>query len=717
MLLDWFDLQNSSALLIYLVISFLIYGRPLVGNFSTTFLGAGADPTIFLWAIAWWPHAIASGINPFITRAIWAPHGANLAWVTSIPGPSLVMSPVTALFGPIVSYNLLNILCPLANAFSMYLLCRYVTKRFWPALLGGLIFAFSQYTVSQSTAHLFLLFIFPAPLAVLLVLRRLKLDLDRRVFIACLTVVMAIEFLCSTELFATTSMFGAFALALAYLFGASDTKSAIEKVVVELATTYGILIVVLAPYLYFVFARGVPPPINPGSAYSNDLFALLIPTQFLWVGGHSFDSLTARMHGWGEMSGYLGPGLMVVVALFIVSKRHEAVGKILTLMLVVLAVLSLGPVLHVLGVVISPMPWWLLSKLPLINQALPGRFGMYIYLVAALMASIFFSETRYSRWIALSLTVLCVLFLIPNFSRLLVTSASDQPAFCKSGDYKHYLAPGENVLFLPHGSESMSLLWQAESGFYYKIATGRVGMTPPKSAGWPILQSFDSNRAILDSSEQLKAFLGANHVTSIVLDEQKKHSWPALLAELGLIPIETGGVLLYRVPAQILNTYSEASPRKMAKAEALVNFELLIAAADRYLAERHPLAELTPWSAQQMGAIALPETINAEDAENHWWQNLWLGPAGKSLVGIGILGKYEDLQPITQKYGRLADLMLFPYPARLSNPRPTETGQLFRPSFRPLRSLAEAMRIPLTKIIIPHAEPKAKPTLLPSAVQ
>ena len=219
-LLDWFDLQNSSALLIYLVISFLIYGVPVVGHFTSTYVGVGADPTIFLWAIAWWPHAIASGINPFITKAIWAPHGANLAWVTSIPGPSLVMSPVTAFFGPVVSYNLLNILCPLANAFSMYLLCRFVTKRFWPALLGGLIFAFSQYAVSHSMAHLFLLFIFPVPIVILLVLRRVNMELERSTFVALMAATLAFEFLSSTEVFASTSLFGAFILAFAYVIGA-----------------------------------------------------------------------------------------------------------------------------------------------------------------------------------------------------------------------------------------------------------------------------------------------------------------------------------------------------------------------------------------------------------------------------------------------------------------------------------------------------------------
>ncbi len=36
----------------------------------------------------------------------------------------------------------------------------------------------------------------------------------------------------------------------------------------------------------------------------------------------------------------------------------------------------------------------------------------------------------------------------------------------------------------------MSLLWQAKSEFYYRIATGRVGMTPPQSAGLVNIASF-----------------------------------------------------------------------------------------------------------------------------------------------------------------------------------------------------------------------------------
>ncbi len=671
------NLEICGALLIYITISLLIYGLPLRGHFTTSYVGVGADPTIFLWAIAWWPHAILHGINPFLTTAIWAPKGANLAWATSIPGPSLLMTPITMLWGPVVSYNILNILCPLANGFSMFLLCRYVAKSFWPALLGGLIFAFSPYAMAQSMAHIFLLFIFPVPLAILLVLRRMNGELRRATLVVLLTIVLAFEFLSSTELFATTSVFGTFLIVLAYLICGGETRRALQRLLPDLAITYASLIVVLSPYLYYVFAQGVPGPINPGSEYSNDLLALFIPTPALMIGGHIFDSATAMMGGWWEMSGYLGPGLLVMVALFVIAKWREPVGKLLTVSLALIAILSLGPILHVRGTPTIPMPWWVFSKLPLTNQALPGRFGMYMYLAAALMAAIVLSETKYPLWFAVGLAIVCLAFLAPSSSRVFITdSEADQPLLVRSERYRQYIAPGDNVLFLPHGGESMSLLWQAESGFYYNIATGRVGMTPPTSAGWPILQSFDSDEAIGGFVEELEAFLGANHVNTIVVEEGKQHHWPALLAKLQLAPVAVDGVLLYRVSPAILNSYATATPHEIARREALASVAMLIGATNRYLSSGSPLAKLTPWNAQRLKALDLPEPIRFEDADNNWWHNLWLGPMGKADVGIGIFGRFDDLEPVIKKFGPYANHVLFPYPRGLKDPGPDESGQL-----------------------------------------
>src|SRR4051812_26460631 len=59
-----------------------------------------ADKTILMWSFLWWPHRLAHGHDPFITKAIWVPHGIDLAWVTAMPGASLLLSPLSETLGP-----------------------------------------------------------------------------------------------------------------------------------------------------------------------------------------------------------------------------------------------------------------------------------------------------------------------------------------------------------------------------------------------------------------------------------------------------------------------------------------------------------------------------------------------------------------------------------------------------------------------------------------
>ena len=82
---------------------------------------------------------------------------------TGAPGPSLLVSPLTLAAGPVVSYNLLALLaCPLA-AWSAFLLCRHVTGRFAPSLLGGYLFGFSTYMLGHVGIHVNLELVFPVP--------------------------------------------------------------------------------------------------------------------------------------------------------------------------------------------------------------------------------------------------------------------------------------------------------------------------------------------------------------------------------------------------------------------------------------------------------------------------------------------------------------------------------------------------------------------------
>jgi hypothetical protein len=99
------DLRSLCALVLYLALSILFFGRSLLGHLSTFHIGVGPDPGLTMWFLVWWPHAIAHGLNLFITHVIWAPSGFNLAWQTSIPLASLLASPFTLTVGPIAAYN------------------------------------------------------------------------------------------------------------------------------------------------------------------------------------------------------------------------------------------------------------------------------------------------------------------------------------------------------------------------------------------------------------------------------------------------------------------------------------------------------------------------------------------------------------------------------------------------------------------------------------
>jgi uncharacterized membrane protein YdjX (TVP38/TMEM64 family) len=101
---------------------------------------------------------------------IWTPGGANLAAATSMPAASLLLSPVTAAFGPIVAFNVLAFLGPVLGAWFAFRLCRYVTGAWLPSLVGGYVFGFSSYELGQLAGHPNLVLIFLVPAAVHLVL-------------------------------------------------------------------------------------------------------------------------------------------------------------------------------------------------------------------------------------------------------------------------------------------------------------------------------------------------------------------------------------------------------------------------------------------------------------------------------------------------------------------------------------------------------------------
>src|SRR5207237_5103726 len=100
---------------------------------------------------------------------------------------SLLATPITLLGGPALAVAVVAILsCPL-SALGAYLLCRRVTDRLWPSVIGGYVFGFSTYAIGHIGSQVNLETVFCVPLCVYLVMLRLSRVLGACDLVALLT--------------------------------------------------------------------------------------------------------------------------------------------------------------------------------------------------------------------------------------------------------------------------------------------------------------------------------------------------------------------------------------------------------------------------------------------------------------------------------------------------------------------------------------------------
>jgi hypothetical protein len=558
--------QALAALVLYAVSSVLLFGLPIVSDLSGRYVGWGVDPASHAWFLAWWPHAIASGTNPFLTHAVWAPSGYNLAGSTAIPGPSLVMAPLTALFGPVVSYNVLCLAAPALSAWTAFLLSRRVTGRFGPSLVGGYLFGFSTYELGQLSGHPNLAFVALVPVAVLLVVRRVAGDLSPRRFVLFLAAVLVGQFLISTEVALTLALFGGLALVLAIALSPKSARPSLVRTTMQVGAAYLISAVPLAPYLYYVAKGASHSPIYAfyPSLYSTDALNFVIPTPLTFFGRHRFAQVAARFSGnISEQVGYVGlPALTALVA-FAASRWRSTSARLLALMFVLVGVASLGPTIRIHGSTVVTGPWRAFTDLPLVKYVLPARLMMYEALLVGLAMSLWLAGAKgsgfpsWARWLVAGLAVV---LLLPNPSLPIWRSRVDTPAFFADGLYRDLLQPGEIIVVIPYADRGNSMLWQAQTGFAFRMAEGYVSVVPPPEfSRYPILKTLYDGELIPDARRELRSFLHDKGVSAIVVENGRAGPWADLFGSVDPQPVSVGGVTLYRVPRSILQVQGVGS--------------------------------------------------------------------------------------------------------------------------------------------------------------
>jgi hypothetical protein len=535
----------AGALLGYSAISFLYLGlRPLFSG-QSTYIGYSTDPQIVIWSFAWWPHAILQGVNPLVTRSIWAPSGLDLAWVTATPGLALMFAPVTLLFGATTAFNLSAVLMPALAAWTAYLLCRRLTRQTWPSLVGGYLFGFSSYILDQ-TGHPHLTAAFLLPLVALVVLRQLDGELSRVAFVVRLAPLLALELLFSTEILFTLTLALASSLAIGFVCVPSR-RPALRGTIVPIACAYLLAALVTAPFVYYLVTDFHAGAFHPPDKWGNDLLNFVVPTKILLAGDGPVESVSSRFLGNDfERDAYLGVPGLVVVALYAWERRRNGGARFLVVAFLAAAIASMGSTLRVDGRSVMPLPWRLVVHAPLFDNALAPRLSLYASLAAAVMVALWTAARRHSL-ARLAVPALAMAALLPNVHASEWFTSYTLPRFFTHGQYRRCLPPGGNILPLPVGADAFSDLWQVQGDFRFTMSGGYVSTEPPAAFQTPagIRNIAVGGPVPPTDSASLRTYIRAKHVSTVVLDAATGQPWEGALRRLAR-PYAVGGVLVYR---------------------------------------------------------------------------------------------------------------------------------------------------------------------------
>ncbi|MHB8492876.1 MAG: hypothetical protein ACYDA6_11780 [Solirubrobacteraceae bacterium] len=554
------------ALAAYVALSLVTMGWRILPDPAASCACQGNDPTFFVWALAWWPHALLHGLDPLYSHYVWYPVGVNIARVTSMPSVALALTPVTLLFGPLVSYNVVTLASPVLAAFTCYLLCRRIVGRELPALAAGYLFGFGAYEFPQLVGHPNLAVVFLIPVVVHLVLRRLEREISGRVFVPVLAALLLLQLGISTEVLTTAVMLGFALLVVARIGAKAPYAERIDQLLAEVVAAGWLAVLVAAPFLYDAVIKGGLPSEAIGNGYNLDLLNPVFPTSTTWFGGHAFHALTSQFEGgaFAEANGYLSLPLLCAFTVWARHTRRRVLAKMLLAAAAVSFLAALGGRLHVAGTETVPMPFALIGGLPLIKLLTPSRIAMYTSLAVAIGVAAWLAESvrgsrrARTRWLVFGLGAFMV---FPNLGGELWSYPPPPPVFFRTGLYRRYLVPGETLLALSYAQNGTSMAWQAECGFCFRMPEGYLGHTGVSQiTSQQVVGELGANREV--NPRLLASFLVRYDIRDIVIDKSKRilSPYPLQFAALGLRGIAVGGVWVFHVTPEVIDRLATSPP-------------------------------------------------------------------------------------------------------------------------------------------------------------
>ncbi len=491
----------------YLVLGLIAYW-PVFPGISDRLFGRTGDYVLSAWFIGWVPHAIAHGLNPFFTNAMFAPTGVNLAQNTASPLLGLIGAPLTEAFSPLVSTNVLMVLAMPISATAAFVVLRQWEVWLPGAALGGLVYGFSPYMVGQGSDHLVFTFVpLPPFIALTLVSILQRKGPPWRLGLQLGLLVVA-QYLISQEVLVDTVIICVVALVCIAVRHPRRIREMADAMVRPLVVAVPLAVALLAYPVWMLVAgpqhetSGVSSVDTP---YVNDLLNFFVPGPLqhvslgmrslgdrLMVGAHPVSTGPFGLVGSNpdEFDGYIGVLVLALVGFLVWRSRRSPRMQLASALFLASAVLSMGSYLVVDARSTNfPLPFLLLAHAPLIKNVLPSRFSLEVSGCLAAMIAFGLDDMQRHRarpaWLtsrvfAAAVVAALVVTQLPQWPYATSARESTLPRALRTaipaGD------PATITYPYPTGLTTQPLTWQMDAGYRFRLVGGYAHATDPNGA-------------------------------------------------------------------------------------------------------------------------------------------------------------------------------------------------------------------------------------------